>query len=393
MLRGWWARHGPALMRLAVAIMAVAALLRLGFAFWRLLWDSGRLGAIDLRFRHTEVNLWFAGKPVYGQVESAVYPPATYALLWPILGWLPVTQARWLWGATTVIALGWLAYLLVRESGARTPLERLFIALLVFSIYPTRVIIGIGQLGLHLFPPLLSGLVLLQRRDSGWRKDLLAAALLLWALVKPSVSAPFFWIVFFVPDKLRPFLLVSIGYIALTLFAASFQEGGLATLFVDKMARTAAYTRMWGYANLHIWLASLGLQAWALPASGITLLVLGLWTYLHRRVDPWLLISVAAIVARFWTTHGFYDDLLILLPAVALFRLAKGGSSADGGDMVAGGLFAITVAALLGEARILLFVAPWDFLFKPVYTIIWISVLIFLLDRARRDRGSRAESQ
>jgi len=65
----------------------------------------------------------------------------------------------------------------------------------------------------------VAGLLLLQSKESSWHQDLLAGALVLIALVKPTVAAPFFWIVLFVPGRLRPAMIVSIGYVALSYFA------------------------------------------------------------------------------------------------------------------------------------------------------------------------------
>jgi hypothetical protein len=39
--------------------------------------------------------------------------------------------------------------------------------------------------------------------------------------------------------------------------------------------------------------------------------------------DLWLLLGVTAIVARLWTYHRRYDDLLLLLPMITLFRITK----------------------------------------------------------------------
>jgi len=62
-----------------------------------------------------------------------------------------------------------------------------------------------------------------------------------------------------------------------------------------------------------------------LPSSLLLLVLLGLWIRWHRRSDPWLLFGVTAIVARLWTDHQLFDDLLILVPLVTLFRLLKMG--------------------------------------------------------------------
>jgi len=376
--------------RIAIVLMALAALLRLGNEFSRLLWEPGRTGAIDLKLRHDEVRRWFAGRPVYSELKSAIHPPATYVILWPLLGWLEVTPARWLWAATTVGVLPWLAYLVVRESGAKMLVERIFMSLLPFSMYATSATVGNGQLIVHLLPMLVAGILLLQRDRRGWGKDLLAAALILMTLVKPSVSVPFFWIVLFVPGTLRPALLVVLGYVGLTVFAASFQESGPFTLLLAWLRVSSREAVRGGYANLHIWLAAIGLEQWILPASFLALMALGVWTYRHRHGDLWLLVGVAALVARLWTYHRLYDDLLILLPMVALFRLAKRGPSVGGGDMMAGALLAMSWVAALAPARLLVSPPPWDLLFRTGQTTVWLLVLIFLLDRARREKIIRA---
>ena len=290
-LGSWWANHDRPLLRIAVSLMLVAAIVWLGYEFWRLLWQQGRWGAIDLRIFQRWVNSWFAGVPV----KSALYPPATYAILWPLLGWLAFAPARWFWAVTTVAALGWLAYLVVQQSLADTPSERAVAVLMPLSMYATGAAIGNGQLIVHILPLLVAGLVLLDRQQRGWRLDLLAAALVLITFVKPSISVPFFWIVIFVPGSPRPALLVALGYLGLTLFSLSFQEANLITMIHDWLVSSSAAAVKEGYgnvSNLHVWLGALGQEGWILPTSLLLLIVLGVWIYHHRRVDLWLLLGV-----------------------------------------------------------------------------------------------------
>jgi hypothetical protein len=279
-----------------------------------------------------------------------------------------------------------LTYLIVRESTADTPLERIFVALMLLSMNATGVTIGNGQLIVHLLPVLVAGLLLLYRDRGGWGEDLLAAVLILVTLVKPTISIPFFWIVLFIPGKLRPALLITLGYVALTLFGASFQEPGMLSLLHDWLARGSALAVRAGYANLHIWLTTLSLEEWGLPASFFAMVALGCWTYRHRHGDIWLLLGVTALVARFWTYHRLYDDTLILLPMVALFRIAKRAQPTAGGDVIAGVLLSITILVMLAPARLGFLPAPWDLLFKGGHAIVWIAVLVFLLDKARREK-------
>ena len=85
--RDLWAEHSTRVLKSAVLLMAISAVVWLSYEFWRLIWQTGEMGAIDLRQRHYEMQAWFAGKPVYGEIVTAVYPPASYVILWPMILW------------------------------------------------------------------------------------------------------------------------------------------------------------------------------------------------------------------------------------------------------------------------------------------------------------------
>jgi hypothetical protein len=385
-LRAWWLERRVVVLPAAVAVLALFALLKLGSEFWRLVADTGVYGAIDLHHLHTQVHRWFAGSPVYAELHNALYPPASYPILWPLLGWLDFISARWLWAGSSAVMLGWLAWLIVRESGAETRLERVFVALLLLSMNATGVTIGNGQLIVHCLPVLLTGMVLLRRRRGEWRDDLLAASLILVALVKPNITAFFFWAVLFCPGRLRPAVLVISGYLALTLFAAAFQDAGVPALIAGWLRNSAGVSARLGYGNLDIWFADVGLSGWGIPASLLVLGMLGVWTYVHRDVDIWLFFGVTAIVARMAVYHMVYDDLLVLLPMVALFRIAKRGEAADGSDVLAGLLLAVSVPAMLAPARLQFQSSPWLPLFAAGHVGVWLVVLLFLLRQAWIER-------
>jgi hypothetical protein len=209
----------------------------------------------------------------------------------------------------------------------------------------------------HLLPALLPGLVLLRREPSAL-VDLISGALVLFALVKPDVAAPFVWVVLLTPGQLRPASLIGAGYRGLTLLAGSLQEAGLWMLLRQWLARASEVAIRAGESNLQIWLAPVGLTAWIGSATALALLTLGAWVWTHRRVDHWLIMGVCALVARFWTYHGWYDDLLILVPMVALFRISKGEPVVVKRDVVAGILFAMTLGTALAPGGLYLFPAP-----------------------------------
>jgi len=382
----WWGKLKATILPAACAGMGLLAALKLGDEFRRLLFDTGYNGAVDTRILNELVRGWFEGVPLYRELVPAIHPPATYVLLWPLLGWLDFTPARWLWAATTVAALGWLVYLIVQESGAETRLEFVFVALMALSMNATGVTIGNGQLILHILPLLLFALLLLRDSHGEWRVRLLAAGLLLVTLVKPTISALFLWIAVFIGGGLVTTVPVVVGYAALTIFALPFQESPPAVLAREWNARATVAAATGGYANLHRWLAAFDLEEWILAASLLVFMALGSWIYQHRKADFWVLLGVTAVVARLWTFHRVYDDVLILLPMVTLFRTAKNQDSSPETSVVAGLLLAATILGMLALARWEHFQWPWGFLFKGGHTLVWAAILGFLVYRAQRDK-------
>lgn len=200
-------------------------------------------------------------------------------------------------------------------------------------------------------------------------------------MIKPSVSAPFFWLVLFVSGTLRPALLVVAGYVGLTFLADILQPGELADLLRAWVGNASeAYDR--GYADLHEWLRLLGLSEWAIPASLAVLALLGLWTYLHRDRDLWLHLGVSAIVSRLWTYHLWHDEVVLVLAAVALFRVARQSPAPDRSLLSAAVLPPLLVAGMIVSTRGAELPVPWS----PAVAdrpLIWASTLVFLMVRAR----------
>ena len=384
-LRGVWRRYGALGQGSAVALMTALALLWLGYQAWRLLFQTTLMGAVDLHLRYDEVHAWFAARPVYSLSNTAVYPPATFPLLWPWVGWLDWSWARGLWALTMLGALVWLGLIFVRAAGAQTRIARAFVLLMLLATYPVGASIGNGQL-IVLQLPLLITAVLLVHRDGGWKADIGAALLLLIALMKPTTAAPFFWAAFFPQLRWRAPLLAIAVYAVLTLFAASFQAGTALDLIGQSLTNSAALLKISDpafYGDVHVWLNAIGLTAWAVPVSVLLLLAHGGWTFLNRRADIWALIGVAGIIARLWTYHQWYDDALILPALLALYRIARATWPANS-SVAAGVLLGLNVLFMLAPGGLFVLPYPLNVLYTSLETMLWLALLAFLMFVAPR---------
>jgi len=390
-----WRHRQDLILRTATFLMAVASVVWLGYQFWRLLsaappiWPGSFSGAVDLRQRYEEVHAWFSGKPVYSAIHTATYPPASYLILWPFLGWFDFRTARICWAASTVIALAWLIRMIRRGSKAETSAERLFITLIPLAMYATGACIGNGQLMVHIFPLLIAGALVLHTSPDGQARNLCVAFLMLAALVKPSIAAPFFWIVLFGPGGLRPALLTILGYATLTVAAASFQAARLDVLLsqwgnhAEQLSAEASL--QYSHGNLHSWLTRVGWERWNAPVSLLLLAALGVWVLYHRRRDLWLQLGVTALVTRFLSYHGWYDDLLVLLPMITLYRNAKLRPATSLESPISGLLLAVTLPFMLAPGGQYLLPNPWLRYWLAAQEIMWFLTLAFLLWLARSE--------
>jgi hypothetical protein len=401
----FWQRHGERLLRIAVALELAAALPWLAYQLWRLLsaaepvWPGSVRGGLDLASLHAWSELWFDGVDPYRPenvrpLAVAVYPPASFLLLWPFVGWLDVDAARLLWAATALGALFGLSRLAVRASAVRTPVARWFVGLLPAALYPAGATLGNGQSGLHVVALLVAAVLHFEQRPRGAARSVVASLAMLWALFKPSLAAPFFWLVLLARGGWRPAAAIAAGYAALTGAACAFQPAGVASLLGEWAAGAAAVTSRntlrLSHGNLQNFLVARGLEAWFVPAALGALLALGAWILLHRDADVWLRLGVTALVTRFVSYHGWYDDLLILLPAIALLRLAGRAGPGAPARFTAGWLVALAFALHLAPGGQYLLPPPWRGLFLAAQLALWIAMLATLLAaaRARPPRGA-----
>ena len=359
---------------LGVGAVLVAALsVRLALEVHRLLFEPG--GPIDLLMLHNLIRQWFAGVPFY-EDRGGIHPPGVFLLLWPLYGWGSETTTRWAYALAAGIAVAGLGRLLLRETGSAGPWGRGLLAILLIGSYPAAVTIGNGQITFFMLLAALAGVLVCLRQPPGIRRDALLAGLFLAALIKPNLTLPFFWVIAFTRGWVRPAALAIGGYLLATVASVALHGVTLA----DLPAMVAAWYQRsdyglarTGYGNVHAWLGALGLQAWILPASGLIFALHGVWAWRHRGSDLWVLLGVAAIVARIWGYHRVYDDLLLLFPLVALLRLAH-GEPRSGGAWV---LFLLGAAALAAPVTPILAHAPW------LLVAVWLLQLGYLMGRAR----------
>jgi hypothetical protein len=266
---------------------------------------------------------------------------------------------------------------------ATAPAERRFIALIPLATYGAGATIGNGQLAVHLIPALLGGILLLRDHNTGWQKDIMAVCLLLFALVKPSIAAPFFWIILIIPGRIRPACLLILFYLILTLLAALINHTSPVSLFLswtEGGINAASWASIkYDKANIHALMYTLGHPEINPIVSLFLLFGLGIWVFLNRRDNVWILIGISALVARFWTYHGWYDDFLILLPMIALYRIANYDPEVSSRSITAGFLFALTLLSIMAPGGRYLFPEPWNMVYIFGQIGVWMIDLFFLL--------------
>ena len=378
--------------RSALSCLSLLAVLKLGSEFYRLIWETGSKGAIDLAQRHSESLIWFSGQTLYGVISHATYPPASQLILGPLVGWENFQFVRWLWALLSVLSLIWLVRLLIRQCDSRSLAESIFVALIPLSMNATGISVGNGQLSVLILPLLVQVVALAREGRRSWNTDFAIVVLFILALVKPTFSAPFFLILLLVSPGFGIAAVIVLGYLLLTFISSMFQEPGMFRLTANWLEHASTANNHGAvnldYGSIHVWLAALELSHWNSIASVLLLFVLGFWIYRFRHVDLWLLFGVTAIGARLWTYHGLYDDMLIIVPIIALLRNLKAVSKGSSPSSYAQFLLMGSIFVMLVPAR-LFFVwpVPWPHLYAVSHLFFWLLLLLYLLSAAYREGG------
>ncbi len=330
----------------AAAFLAVFAALALWPALGALVGQDPRAGGVDLQSRLREVQLiWSHSSPYLDMQSASVYPPATYIALGP-MGWMSYGALKWVWALSALLGLGWLGVSLGRQG----PPALMPVAwVLPFAVSGVAYGLQNGQLHVHVTVAVLFGSLLLIQREGRWGTDLLGAVLLLFALAKPTLAAPFVVLLAALPGRRRPLLLVLGGYLLATAAGLLLIGDGLQPLahwFVDARG-SVAFGSSGSYGNLHALTEWLGLQhantVSSVSALGL-LLVWGLALPADGDVDRlWLRLGLVAVFARIFAYHQDYDDAVLVLTLGGLLTVCRRGSRTEG--RVALGLVA-TMAGL-----------------------------------------------
>jgi hypothetical protein len=375
----FWRRHHRILFGLGVVAATVAAVNTV-VGFKHLLFGGPQFdfSGGDMKYRQLEVTHWFAGEPVYGAIRTAVYPPASYVMLWPFTGWLSTTAMLWLWAGIYLALLAWLVRQVLSGCEANGRLEKLFFALLPLSIYATGRSIEIGQIILVVMPLLIAGGMLLLRERS-LSTDMLGSLLLLIALVKPTAAVPAALIAYVATIRWRPAVLLTGSYVVLTLIASAFQPGNVFTLVRSWLGQDERVNLQATTANIQKLLNVYGRGEWYVLTALILLGLTAFWVWRNRHADPWLLLGVTCLVARLWAYHRPFDDMLLLPAVVGLIRSARAAQTSDAVKVLAGALAVFTWLTLL-TSRMQLRAWPLAQLAHArAQSVLWPLVLVFLV--------------
>jgi hypothetical protein len=120
-------------------------------------------------------------------------------------------------------------------------------------------------------------------------------------------------------------------------------------------------------------------------ATLLALLGLGVWVGRNRRADLWPVLGVVAIVSRLASYHGVYDDSLVLIALIELFRLANQAGASSRRKAWSRSLFVLAWVPLLLPATMATLGLPWSIVHHGIAPLVWLAAAACLA----RNTGDR----
>ncbi len=373
---------------LLCAAVAVVIAPHVAFQVDRLLFATDPKAAVDLGLRVTETAAWWRGDAVYLGFAHAVYPPHAYLLLRGLLG-APVFEiARVAWAVQLTLLAGVCGWAFVRFGGGAggAPRWLAVVPLLLASFWQ-----GVGNGQLHLLPVVAGcAAVVLAAGGNSRARDAGAAALMVLALIKPTVSLALLGLLVVVPGRMRPALLTGVLLLACTGLATALQPDSTVDLlgqFVDLAVMGAEHGSFHGgTSNAMTWLSATRVPEVGAVGTLVALGVVTVWAAARGRADVWLLLGVACLVARVSVYHRPYDDVLALPALLALLRAGRS-------TPLATGLFVVTLLAMAVPGPPLLAEEAID-AWRRGFWVLWaLDGLVLVGVVEREHRASAAERE
>ena len=370
-------------------LLALLSAQELFDGFRVLLFGETSLAGIDLRMRISEVTRWFNRQSIYRNDASAVYPPASYVVVWILGAGSDFARARTLWaiesGALLIMASAGVVYASRAVGGA----QRLSASLLVLSMSAIGPGVANGQLHIVTVLAGVAGVLIGMRREGSWVSDLTGAALIVVALSKPTNGITFFMMLWLLPGRFRPGLLASAGYVSLTgmsLLAQDENGFSLITRWIDRAVSGAEFgAHDGGTANAQTLLAAFGLESWS-PIVAVGLLaLLGEWLFRRRGADVWILLGCAGLTARVCVYHRTYDDVLAIPALIALMRISFTPQSYPRWIRTVGPVMLACGWCVMGVPE-----RYWssEAVFETSHLAYWVALLLFLAGTAKHTKGA-----
>ncbi|MEA5620703.1 glycosyltransferase 87 family protein [Cronbergia sp. UHCC 0137] len=307
-------------------IFSLLCIFYLTRGFYYLIVDE--IGAKDLYSRWIEQQYIYRGlysyditegsplvDPQLGPVRSGGYPPWAFFsgfIFFPPISW---ELTRWYHGLLNTISLIILTIFAYQIGQPYGNLKAWFTVVACLSISSNATTLGVGQYGVIINALLIGIFWSLQKN-----KNLFAGLFLGLALLKPTISAPYF-LILVIRKKID-----AIFTCCLYIFIASSTIGMLTQVspiyMIEKMIKVSQYYVHSGYSGINV-LLNLGINpaiATILLAIVATVILIGL-LYLFENSSLLFLFAVAAVIGRLWTYHLIYDNVMLVFLLLSVIDL------------------------------------------------------------------------
>ncbi|AFZ59053.1 DUF2029 domain-containing protein [Anabaena cylindrica FACHB-243] len=309
---------------LVLSLLCFAYLFR---GFYYLIIDE--IGAGDLHSRWQEQQYIYRGlypyditkgslliDPQLGAVTSGGYPPWAFFtgfIFFPPISW---ELTRWYHALLNTISLVILAIFAYQIGKPYGKLKSWFTVVACLSISSHSTTLGLGQYGI-IINALLIGVFWLLKKNH----NLSAGLFLGLALVKPSISALYFFIV--IIRKNFDAVLACCLYLVIASYSIGIVTQTSPIYMIEKMVKVSQYYVSTGYSAINIF-TNFGINplvATIFLAVLATAIILGIF-YLFKDNSLLFFFAIASVMGRLCTYHLIYDNVMLVFVLLAIISLA-----------------------------------------------------------------------
>ena len=337
----------------------------------------------DLALRyHQSIDLIYEKVNIYHETAHSIYPPSTFLFISALslnINYYNMDEVWAFINIVSLISLSAIIYFFLKNYKCKW-----ILILSVLSLHSIPHALGVGQISIVFISFFLLSIYMIIYHRNNYIL-IFGTLLLTISLGKFSLFLPFIPLLV-INNKLRYPTLVSIAINFTLSYAILYRVDSNIYEYVASLASSSSEIKALGSLDLNAFLSLINAPDYLNTVGPVAVLLLAAVITIHyrERVNLFPLLALMAIVSRLFIYHNHYDNFILVIPLVYIFKFYWNYS-----DKNYAILYFLFLVSLIIPARFLVWSEPIYGITLIYQLIIWLLTAVIIFNHLHESKSQK----